>query len=107
MQSKDELPICSTQVKHTYTVTCFTPAPFTTRGEAHELQAMAAEHGWKSATVITYTPHIDRARIIVSRCFSGKLSMVEDRKPLSYAEWGYAFFYQTAGFVKVLLDQNC
>ncbi|RFA10589.1 hypothetical protein B7R54_16290 [Subtercola boreus] len=99
------LAICSQP--QTFTVYCVTPSPFTTQGEARSLQSLAASHGWTSATVITFTPHILRARIIMSRCFTGDLRMVADRAPLGAARWIYEAVYQTSAFVKVLAEPAC
>jgi uncharacterized SAM-binding protein YcdF (DUF218 family) len=37
-------------------VTCFVPAPYTTRGEAREVGTLARERGWRSVIVIAPTP---------------------------------------------------
>lgn len=100
-----ELPICSKP--QAFTVYCVTPSPFTTQGEGRALQALAATHGWTSATVITFTPHITRARIILERCFTGDLRMVADRAPLGAARWLYEAAYQTGAFVKVFAEPSC
>lgn len=98
-------PVCTEP--QTFTVYCFTPDPFTTQGEARELGRMAAANAWSSATVITYLPHITRARLIVGRCFTGQLTMVPDTTPLPLDYWAYAYVYQTAGFVKAALNPGC
>lgn len=90
-----------------YRVYCGVPDPFTTQGEARWLKAMAAEHGWTSATVITFTPHITRARVLMDRCFTGDLRMVADRRPLSLDTWVYQYLYQTGAFLRVAIDQDC
>lgn len=90
-----------------FTVYCARPEPFTTRGEARYLAAMAAEHGWSTVTVITFTPHITRTRILMERCFNGELRVVADHAPLSAAEWAYAYAYQTGAFLKVALKPGC
>ncbi|RFA12558.1 hypothetical protein B7R22_15705 [Subtercola boreus] len=99
------LPICSQP--QTFTVYCVTPSPFTTQGEGRALQSLAASHGWTSATVITFTPHILRARIIMELCFTGDLRMVADRAPIGAARWIYEAIYQTSAFVKVLAEPSC
>jgi uncharacterized SAM-binding protein YcdF (DUF218 family) len=99
------LPICTEP--QTFRVQCLTPAPFTTQGEARMLGSLAAENGWASATVVTATPHIERARILMSRCFGGDLRMVADTYPLTPASWAYQITYQTFAFGKVLLEPAC
>ncbi|MBW4042251.1 MAG: hypothetical protein HIU86_09010 [Acidobacteria bacterium] len=87
-------------------VICFAPDPSTTRGEARELRAEAAKHGWTSAVVTTMPAHISRARTLVERCFSGTLSMVADAEP-PYGTIAYQYLYQTAATVKAWLLQGC
>ncbi len=87
-------------------VICFTPDPSTTRGEARALRTYSAEHGWTSAVVTTMPAHIARARSIVARCFSGRLSMVEDAEgPFNGIAYQYA--YQTAATVKSWFLPGC
>ncbi len=89
------------------TVYCRTPNPFTTRGEAHILRSLSAKNHWTTATIITFTPHISRARFIVQRCFAGKLTMVADRTPLPLGTWVYQYLYQTGAFGKAFLEGGC
>jgi uncharacterized SAM-binding protein YcdF (DUF218 family) len=90
-----------------FTVACFRPDPATTRGEAEEIRRLASQHGWKSIVVVTSTFHISRARMIVKRCFDGRLYMVAARKGISFGRWVYQYFYQTAGYVKAFLHRGC
>ncbi|PPF80027.1 YdcF family protein [Subtercola sp. Z020] len=99
------LAICTEP--QTFSVECVTPDPFTTQGEARMLRSLAAAHGWTSATVVTFTPHVERARILMSRCFSGQLRMVADTYHLTPASWAYQMTYQTFAFAKVLLEPGC
>jgi uncharacterized SAM-binding protein YcdF (DUF218 family) len=87
-------------------VICFAPDPSTTRGEARELRAEAALHGWTSAVVTTMPAHIPRARILFRRCFSGSLSMDADTEP-PYIGIAYQYLYQTAATVKAWILQGC
>ena len=103
--TSDPDKICSKRVS--YTVYCAVPDPFTTQGEARWLGRMAQEHGWKSATVITFKPHISRARIIVQRFFDGELDMLAVTTPLSLIDWMYQFAYQNAAYVKAVLTPGC
>lgn len=101
----EEHPLCDAHAA--FTVYCSRPEPFTTQGEARELSAMAAEHGWTSATVITFTPHVTRTRLLMERCFAGTLRVTADTTPLLLAEWAHQYFYQTGAFVKVALNPGC
>ncbi|MDO9130913.1 MAG: hypothetical protein Q7U34_13715 [Anaerolineales bacterium] len=98
-------PLCAGHAS--FAVFCSRPEPFTTQGEARELAAKAAEHGWTSATVITFTPHVTRTRVLMERCFTGSLRVVADTTPLPLAQWVGQYFYQTGAFVKVALNPGC
>ncbi|MBT0565913.1 YdcF family protein [Williamsia sp. CHRR-6] len=88
-------------------VVCFAPSPTTTRGEARYLRAQAAIHHWRSAMVVTFTPHVARAEYIVGRCFTGDLRVIDYSPHLSPYYWGYMYLYQTAGFVRAFAQDGC
>lgn len=87
-------------------VTCFAPDPSTTRGEARQIGRLAAQNGWDDVIVVAPTFHISRARMIVKRCYPGRLRMVEYRpnRPLL---WPYHYVYQTFGFAKAGVLRGC
>ncbi|QDQ99013.1 YdcF family protein [Tomitella fengzijianii] len=97
--------ICRTE--HPFTAICFDPHPATTLGEAREIRAVAKMRGWSDIIVITYTPHVSRARYIVQRCFQGSVTMLAAPTHLSVVEWAWAYAYQTAGYAKTLLESGC
>src|SRR6476646_1285616 len=43
---------------------CFVPDPPSTKGEAKELRRLAEQYGWRTVIVVTFRPHISRARFI-------------------------------------------
>ncbi|WP_084104787.1 ElyC/SanA/YdcF family protein [Demequina sp. NBRC 110056] len=88
-------------------VICAKPEPFTTRGEARELEREMAAHGWESAAVVTIRPHVSRARMIIERCEVGELSMVDSGESLHPWYWAYHYAYQSAGFVKAGVLSGC
>jgi uncharacterized SAM-binding protein YcdF (DUF218 family) len=57
-------------------VICFEPKPFSTRGEARAVGALARRHGWTKVVVVTSTFHVTRARMLFRRCYPGRLWMV-------------------------------
>jgi uncharacterized SAM-binding protein YcdF (DUF218 family) len=59
-----------------YRVICFWPKPFSTRGEAREIETLARRYGWKRVVVVSSTYHLFRARMLIERCYHGKLDMV-------------------------------
>ncbi|WP_050347024.1 ElyC/SanA/YdcF family protein [Arsenicicoccus sp. oral taxon 190] len=94
--------VCSQQ--KAYPVVCFDPDPSTTQGEARAVAGLARERGWTSLQVITFDPQVERARLILGRCFPGRISMLEHNEgydlPLMLA-------YQSAGWAKALLSPGC
>ena len=88
-------------------VVCFTAVPGTTRGEARSLRDYAESNGWDSVVVITQTPHITRARILMERCWGGQVVMVSSGEPSTLGAWAYEYVYQTGAFAKVLVEQSC
>lgn len=89
------------------TMHCFTPDPSTTKGEGRELRRLASQYGWKSIVVVTFGPHISRARFILQRCFDGDLAMVASPARLSVPGWAFQYLYQTAGYVRAVLQPGC
>ncbi|WP_433503832.1 YdcF family protein [Pseudonocardia halophobica] len=98
--------LCSHQ-RYTFTVTCFSPEPATTKGEAEELHRLAVEQQWRSVIVVTFRPHISRARYILSRCFDGQLMIAESPADLSFEYWVWTYIYQTAGYIRAALQPAC
>ena len=88
-------------------VTCFTPDPATTQGEAQNIRRLAAARHWTTIIVVTSTYHVSRARLIISRCFDGQLEVVAARAHISPLVWAYQFAYQTGGYVKAALHPRC
>ena len=86
---------------------CFNPDPPTTKGEGRELARLASEHGWRTVIVVTLRPHISRARFILEQCFDGDLVMVAIPVQLSVFEWTFNYVYQTAGYVRAVLQPGC
>lgn len=86
---------------------CDRPDPFTTRGEARWLEEEMAAHGWESAAVVTFTPHISRTRMIMQRCDTGDISMVDSGSSMSARNLVQRYVHETAGFVKALVLQGC
>jgi uncharacterized SAM-binding protein YcdF (DUF218 family) len=86
---------------------CIIADPATTRGEARELRRLATDYGWRTVIVVTFRPHISRARFTLERCFGGSLVMVANPEHLSVLEWAHQYAYQTAGYVREALKPGC
>ncbi|BBZ32033.1 YdcF family protein [Mycolicibacterium confluentis] len=90
-----------------FTVECFDPKPRSTLGEARELGRLAKERGWRTVIVVTYPPHISRARFIMDKCFDGELIMSAAPLDLSVPYWAWMYVYQSAGYAKAFLQSGC
>jgi uncharacterized SAM-binding protein YcdF (DUF218 family) len=97
---------CAT-AHHEFKLLCFLPDPPTTKGEGRELRRLAAAHGWRTVIVVTFRPHISRARFVLAQCFDGELVMVADPGHISIPRWAFQYIYQTAGFVRGWLQPGC
>jgi hypothetical protein len=90
-----------------FTLICFSPDPATTKGEGRELRRLAAENGWRTVIVVTLLPHISRSRLILQRCFDGELVMAAIPTRLSAPEWAFHYVYQSAGYVRAVVQPGC
>jgi uncharacterized SAM-binding protein YcdF (DUF218 family) len=85
---------------------CFVPEPLTTRGEARYIGQLAAERHWTSIILVTTPDQAWRAKLRVSRCFSGKIYSAT--APLRWYEWVRQIPYQWAASVKALtVERGC
>lgn len=91
----------------TFTIHCFDPEPPTTKGEGRELRRLADEHGWHTIIVVTFRPHISRARFILEQCFGGELIMVASPTRISTPRWAFEYVYQTAGYLRAVAQPGC
>jgi hypothetical protein len=92
--------------KTSYPVLCRRVAPFTTRGEARWLKFEMELHGWNRALIITTTPHVVRARLIMDRCVPHGVQVVGRSTGLSFGRWVAQYRYQTGAFLKALFITN-
>jgi uncharacterized SAM-binding protein YcdF (DUF218 family) len=92
---------------HKFSLRCFDPQPETTKGEGRELRRLAAQYGWRTVIVVTFMPHISRARYILEHCFDGDLVMVASPTSSSVRTWASEYVLQSAGFVRAFLQPNC
>lgn len=98
--------LCSHR-RYSFTVSCIEPDPPTTRGEARALRHLVEVNNWHSVIVVTWTPHISRARWILQRCFHGDLIMDAAGTELLPTDWVWSYVYQTAGYVRAALQSGC
>lgn len=81
-------------------VTCKSPIPFTTAGEARLLTEYTATHEAGKTVVITFTPHVARTRYIFAKCYAGDVTVVGVDTDMTLFDWAYQYAYQSAAFVK-------
>ncbi len=60
-------------------VICPRPDPYSTRGEARMIARLARERGWSSVVVVSSRFHLYRAKLLIRRCYDGRLAMVGSR----------------------------
>ncbi|MCC3317789.1 YdcF family protein [Nocardia africana] len=89
---------------YSFRVSCFDPEPRTTRGEGRELAARAARENWRRVIVVTFTPHISRARYVLGRCWGGEILLVDAHPHIGVARWAYQYLYQSSGYVKAAFE---
>jgi uncharacterized SAM-binding protein YcdF (DUF218 family) len=77
-----------------------------TRGEARAIAAIAQREGWNHVVVVTSTYHVTRARMLVSRCFNGKVDAVEARPGLTVSRFVSRVTHEWAGLAEAMLVNN-
>ena len=90
-----------------FRVQCFEPHPWTTQGEAQEIRRLAAKGHWRHIIVVTFTPHVSRARYIIGKCFDGELTMVASPAPTNLAYQAWMYVRQSAGYLKAFTETGC
>ena len=85
---------------------CFNPDPGTTQGEAEFVGRLARRYHWRSVAIVTITPQATRARLRVSRCFSGPVYTVGTQ--IGLTSWPYQVGYEWGALFKALfLQRRC
>lgn len=54
--------------------------------------------------VVTFTPHVSRARYVLGKCWGGEILVVDARPHVSIGRWVYNYLYQSAGYVKAFAE---
>ncbi|HUZ81008.1 MAG TPA: YdcF family protein [Gaiellaceae bacterium] len=60
---------------------CVRADPFSTQGEARLIARLATARGWRAVEVVTSQFHVYRARLIIRRCYHGRLTMIGAPNP--------------------------
>lgn len=99
--------VCRTpgQVK----VICFSPDEDDTRSEAQEFARLAAENDWRSLVMVTSVTHVERAHLLLTRCYDGQVQTVGTplRNDHSY-ETGLQIAHEWVALVRAwTLERGC
>lgn len=85
---------------------CFDPNPGDTRGEAEFVSRLAKQYRWSSMVLVTTRAQDTRARIVMGRCFSGRIYVMTGSLPLG--NWPYQITYEWGALFKALvLHRSC
>jgi uncharacterized SAM-binding protein YcdF (DUF218 family) len=87
-------------------VICFDPNPSDTRGEAEFAAGLAKHYRWHSLILVTGHAQATRARLLMRRCFSGRIYVVAPRLKLS--DLPMQLTYESVALAKALvLRRSC
>lgn len=84
---------------------CVAAKPATTAGEAAELRAQSVRLGFTHPVIVTFTPHVARARYIFKKCFSTDAMVVGVHEDLTFSSNVFQFVYQTSAFAKAMASE--
>ena len=90
-----------------FEVVCFSPRPDSTRGEARAVATLARQHGWNEVVLVTSTYHVTRARMLLGRCFTGRVDVVAASPPRRPLHWAAAVAHEWAGMLDATLRRGC
>jgi uncharacterized SAM-binding protein YcdF (DUF218 family) len=87
-------------------VVCFEPRPGRTIGEVEFVARYAKAHGWHKLIVVPGHAQTTRARLLMKRCFTGRIIMVP--APTSWSSLPYDVLYEWGALTKALVwDRSC
>jgi uncharacterized SAM-binding protein YcdF (DUF218 family) len=90
-----------------FDVVCFTPSPETTRGEAEAIGNLARTRGWSRLVVVTSTPHVTRARMLVDRCYDGSLAVTAAAPHAGLPGWLGQIAHEWGGLADAVIERDC
>lgn len=87
-------------------IICFTPNPANTRGEAEYIAGLARKYHWQSVVLVTSREQASRARLLMSRCYTGSIYVVTVAQP--WYDWPYQIAYGWGSLFKAeFLQRTC
>lgn len=87
-------------------VVCFVPSPQRTVGEVRFAATYARQHGWHSLMVVAGRAQVTRARLLMGRCFSGRVLLVAANFQLPHFPFEVAYEWGALGKA-LLVDRQC
>lgn len=66
-----------------------------------------AARDWDAVTVVAHTPHVERARTLIRRCWSGKLAVTAVELPMGAGQAIGAYVYESGARLKAALTPSC
>jgi uncharacterized SAM-binding protein YcdF (DUF218 family) len=94
--------------RHSFTVSCPDPEVENTRGEARAIAGVARDKGWRSLVLVTSTYHVTRARLLLGRCFDGRLDAVKAGPGLTPGRYLARVSHEWAGLAEAeLVNRGC
>jgi uncharacterized SAM-binding protein YcdF (DUF218 family) len=86
-----------------FKVFCPDPDPDTTRGEARAISTVARQQGWQHMVMVTSTYHVTRAKILLSRCFTGSIDARAADPGLAVPRHVARISHEVAGLAEAML----
>lgn len=78
-----------------------------TRTEARRLSLYATEQGWDHVIVVTSSYHLTRSRLLVERCFDGRVDGFAATPDSSPAVWFGQVLHEWGGLVESQVRRGC
>lgn len=88
-------------------VTCFSPEPMTTRGEARAVARLARDNGWDNIIVVTSSYHVARAGLNLEQCSSADITLVASEPEIGLTDWLGRFVEETGGIAAGFIRPAC
>jgi uncharacterized SAM-binding protein YcdF (DUF218 family) len=90
-----------------FEVVCFTPRPDNTRGEARGIAEIARRRRWDRMALVTSTYHVLRARMLVERCYSGRLGVIAASPSSNPFDWVANLAHEWGAVAEAVINEDC